>query len=91
METKDQNTAEVFEQIYQNAQLLFEGGLDSEAADEFARIPDYKDAEEKKAECEEKKITSKLDEIYMEADKAAANMNVRSQEKAIKIFEQIPG
>ena len=91
METKDQNTAEVFEQIYQNAQLLFEGGLYSEAADEFARIPDYKDAEEKKAECEEKKITSKLDEIYMEADKAAANMNVRSQEKAIKIFEQIPG
>ena len=79
------------ERIYQNALLLIEGRLYAEAADELARIPDYRDAAQLKAECEEKKVTARLDDIYEEADKAAANMNVRSQEKAIQIFQKIPG
>ena len=83
--------AEEQERIYQNALLLIEGELYGEAADEFARIPDYRDAALKKLECEEKKATARLDDIYEEGDRAAANRNVRSQEKAIRIFERIPG
>ena len=82
---------DVCERIYQNALLLIEGRLYSEAADEFARIPGYKDADTQRLACEEKKVTARLDEIYEEADKAAANRNVRSQEKAIQIFGKIPG
>ena len=91
MEMKDRLTPEACERIYQNALLLIEGRLYAEAADEFARIPDYKDAAERRIECEEKKKTARLDNIYEEADKAAANRNVRSQEKAIQIFEKIRG
>lgn len=90
-ERRAQTTVEEHERIYQNALLLIEGQLYSEAADEFARIPDYKDAARKMAECEEKKATARLDEIYKEADKAAANRNIRSQKKAIRIFEKISG
>ena len=79
------------ERIYQNALLLIEGRLYAEAADELARIPGYKDADKQRLFCEEKKATAHLDRIYEEADKAAANFNVRSQEKAIRIFETIPG
>lgn len=82
---------ETNERIYQNALILMEGRLYAEAAAEFARIPDYKDTAEKKLECEQKAATSHLDDIYAEADKAAANFNVRSQEKAIHLFERIPG
>ena len=82
---------EICERIYQNALLLMEGRLYAEAADELARIPEYKDAAQKRAECEEKKATAGLDEIYEEADRAAANRNVRSQEKAIQLFGRIPG
>lgn len=88
---KDQNTMEVFERIYQNALLLAEGRLYSEAADEFARIPDYKDAAQRKEECRKLAEAERKDAIYAEADKAAGNPNVRSQEKAIKLFETIPG
>ncbi|MBQ6866932.1 MAG: hypothetical protein IJO15_08850 [Clostridia bacterium] len=91
MERREQMTAEDQERIYQNAMLLIEGKLYGEAADEFARIPDYRDAALKKLECEEKKATARLDDIYEEGDRAAANRNVRSQEKAIRIFERIPG
>ena len=79
------------ERIYQNALLLIEGRLYSEAADEFARIPGYRDADSRRRFCEEKKATARLDDIYEEADKAAGNLNVRSQEKAIQIFERISG
>ena len=79
------------ERIYQNALLLIEGRLYAEAADELARIPGYKDADKQRLFCEEKKATAHLDRIYDEAHKAAGNMNVRSQEKAIQIFQKIPG
>ena len=82
---------DICERIYQNALLLIEGRLYSEAADELARIPGYRDADERRLACEQKKATARLDDIYEEADKAAANMNVRSQEKAIQIFQKIPG
>lgn len=91
MEDRAPNNAESCERIYQNALLLFSGRLYSEAADEFARIPDYKDSSEKKLECEKLTEEARLDRIYADADKAAANMNVRSQEKAIKLFKTIPG
>lgn len=91
METRGPSTMEDRERIYQNALLLMEGELYSEAADELARIPAYRDADKKRIECEEKKEAARLDQIYREADKAAANMNVRSQEKAIRIFKTIPG
>lgn len=91
MEQKKIMNAEECERIYQNALMLFEGQLYSEAASDFARIPGYKDADEKKLECENKAVTSRLDDIYAEADKAAANSNVRSQEKAIQIFQTIHG
>ncbi|MBO4562389.1 MAG: hypothetical protein J5772_02120 [Clostridia bacterium] len=91
LEMTEQLTNEECERIYQNAMILMDGGLYSEAADEFARIPDYKDAASLMSECEEKQTASRLDEIYADADKAAANMNVRSQEKAIAIFKTIPG
>ena len=79
------------ERIYQNALLLMEGRLYAEAADELGRIPGYKDADKQRLFCEEKKATAHLDRIYEEAHKAAGNMNVRSQEKAIQIFQKIPG
>ena len=79
------------ERIYQNALLLMEGRLYSEAADEFARVPGYRDADDRRRFCEEKKATAQLDWIYEEADKAAGNRNVRSQEKAIRLFETIIG
>ena len=79
------------ERIYQNALLLIEGRLYAEAADELARIPGYRDADRMKSECEARQDAARLDRIYEEADKAAANFNVRSQEKAIRIFETIPG
>ncbi len=79
------------EQTYQNALLLMEGRLYGEAADELSRIPDYRDADERRRFCEEKKATAHLDRMYEEADKAAGNRNVRSQEKAIRLFERIPG
>ncbi len=91
MEQKTVLTAEECERIYQNALLLIDGGLFSEAYDELSRIPDYKDAAEKMRECEKRKETAKLDTIYAEADKAASNFNVRSQEKAIRTFERIRG
>ena len=79
------------ERIYQNALLLMEGHLYEEAAQELGRIPDYRDAAKLRTECEQKKEAARLDDIYEEADKAAANRNVRSQEKAIRIFERIRG
>ena len=91
METRDQLSMEDRERIYQNALLLIEGRLYGEAADELARIPDYRDAAQLRLQCEEKQEAARLDEIYREADKAAANENVRSQEKAIRIFKTIPG
>lgn len=91
MDAREQMPAEEQERIYQNALLLVEGELYIDAAEEFARIPGYRDADERRIECEEKKATKHLDEIYEEADKAAGNMNVRSQEKAIQIFKRIPG
>ena len=91
MEPTEDKSMDTCERIYQNALLLIEGRLYSEAADELARIPGYRDADQRKAECEEKKVTKRLDDIYEEADKAAANQNVRSQEKAIQIFQRIPG
>ena len=91
MGTDQRMTVEAQERIYQNALLLMEGHLYSEAADELARIPDYRDAAELKRECEAEQETARLDRIYEEADKAAANLNVRSQEKAIRLFKTIPG
>lgn len=91
MDTRERMTAEEREQIYQNALLLIEGELYGEAADELARIPEYRDAARLRTECEAKKATVRLDDIYEEADKAAANRNVRSQEKAIQLFERIAG
>ena len=91
MDTKGPMTIEDRERIYQNALLLIEGDLYGEAADELARIPGYRDADERRIECEKKKATKHLDDIYEEADKAAANGNVRSQEKAIQLFGTIPG
>lgn len=79
------------ERIYQNALLLMEGHLYEEAAQELGRIPDYRDAAKLRTECEQKKEAARLDDIYEEADKAAANRNVRSQEKAIRLFGTIPG
>ena len=89
--TVEQNNMDSCERIYQNALLLIEGRLYAEAADELARIPGYKDADKQRLFCEEKKATAHLDRIYDEAHKAAGNMNVRSQEKAIQIFQKIPG
>lgn len=91
MDAREQMPAEEQERIYQNALLLMEGELYIDAAEEFARIPGYREADQKRIECEEKKTTKHLDDIYEEAHKAAGNMNVRSQEKAIQIFERIPG
>ena len=91
MEQREKERMDEREQIYQNALLLMEGKLFAEAADQFARVPDYRDADRLRAECEAKKATARLDDIYEEADKAAANRNVRSQEKAIRIFERIRG
>ena len=88
---QDNRTIEANERIYRNALLLIEGRLYTEVAAEFARIPDYRDAAKKKLECEQMAVTSHLDDLYAEADKAAANFNVRSQEKAIQIFERIRG
>ncbi|MBR6007397.1 MAG: hypothetical protein IK064_07180, partial [Clostridia bacterium] len=88
---RQETAAEANERIYRNALILYDGRLFTEAAAEFARIPDYKDAAEKKLECEQRALTSHLDDIYADADKAAANFNVRSQEKAIQIFQTIPG
>lgn len=79
------------ERIYQNALLLMEGHLYAEAADELERILGYRDADERRRFCQERKATEKLDRIYEEAHKAAANGNVRSQEKAIQLFETIIG
>ena len=91
MEMKEQRTAEACEQIYQNALRLVDGQLYAEAAGEFARIPDYRDAAQRKTECEQMQEAARKDRIYAEADKAAGNDNVKSQEKAIRIFQTIPG
>ena len=91
MDKRNQNTTEAREELYRSALLLMDGQLYSEAADAFGRISDYKDAAEKKEECKEKAEAARKDAIYAEADKAAANPNVRSQEKAIRIFQTIPG
>ena len=48
---QDNGTIEANERIYRNALLLIEGRLYTEAAAEFARIPDYRDAAKKKLEC----------------------------------------
>jgi hypothetical protein len=91
MVSREHLTAEERERIYQNAITLMEGKLFSEAADELSRIPDYKDAAKRIEECRERSDDSHLDAIYEDADKAAANRNVRSQEKAIRIFSRISG
>lgn len=90
MTTEERNEASS-ERIYQNAMLLIQGKLYSEASDELARIPGYRDADEQKAVCDEKKQNAWKDAVYAEADKAAANANVRSQQKAIAIFQRISG
>ena len=79
------------EQIYQNAMLLASGGLYRDAADAFARIPGYRDAAEQQALNEERFEAAQKDAIYADADRAAANANVKSQQKAIAIFQRIPG
>ena len=91
MEQNGKTTSNSFEEIYQSAQLLVEGGLYSEAAATFDRIPDYKDAAQRKAECLAMAESADKDEIYAAADKAAGNPNVKSQEKAIRLFERIRG
>ena len=91
MDMREQMTPEACERIYQNALLLIEGKLYAEAAEEFARIPGYKDATERQEACLELEETERKDRIYAEADKAAGNENVKSQEKAIRIFKTIPG
>ena len=91
MENTESRTVDRQEEIYRNAENLIEGKLFAEAAAEFARIADYKDASERKLECDRLAEDRRKDEIYAEADRAADNPNVRSQEKAIRIFSSIPG
>lgn len=88
---KGQDTMKSREEIYRSALMLMEGQLFSEAAGAFDSISDYRDAAEKRDTCKEKAEALRKDTIYAEADKAAQNPNVRSQEKAIRIFRTIPG
>ena len=71
------------ERIYQNALILESGGLYQDAANEFARIPDYRDAAQRQILNEERSEAAQKDKIYADGDKAAANPNVKSQQKAI--------
>ena len=91
MENKENRTIDRQEAIYQNAMILIEGELYAEASAELARIPGYRDASERKIECDRLAVDKKKDDIYAEADRAAGNPNVRSLQKAIKIFSTIPG
>ena len=79
------------EAIYENAVILADGRLYREAAAEFGKIPDFRDAQEQKLFCEQKAKDADKDAIYADADKAASNANIRSQEKAIALFQRIPG
>ena len=79
------------ERIYQNALILESGGLYQDAANEFARIPDYRDAAQRQILNEERSEAAQKDKIYADGDKAAANPNVKSQQKAIEYFRRIPG
>ena len=79
------------ERIYQNALILESGGLYQDAANEFARIPDYLDAAQRQILNEERNQAAQKDKIYADGDKAAANPNVKSQQKAIEYFRRIPG
>ena len=49
MEQREKERMDEREQIYQNALLLMEGKLFAEAADQFARVPDYRDADRLRA------------------------------------------
>ena len=49
MDAREQMPAEEQERIYQNALLLIDGDLYAEAADELARIPEYRDAAQKRS------------------------------------------
>ncbi len=91
MERNEPKNIDAREEIYQNAQILIDGGLYTQAADAFARIPGYRDADQRKTACEEKAEEQRKDRIYDEADKAASNPNVKSQQKAIRIFSEISG
>ncbi len=91
MERNEPKNIDAREEIYRNALILIDGGLYTQAADAFARIPGYRDADQRKTACEEKAEEQRKDRIYDEADKAAANPNVKSQQKAIRIFSEISG
>ena len=91
MEQSEDKILDPREKIYRNALRLAEGGLFSEAAAEFDRVSDYRDAAQKKIDCVEKLDASYKDKVYAEADKAAGNANVKSQQKAIRIFQSISG
>ncbi|MBO4562857.1 MAG: hypothetical protein J5772_04515 [Clostridia bacterium] len=79
------------EEIYLNAIRLMQGALYDDAAEEFGRIPDYKDSAERKLECERMSDGARKDRIYAEAQKAALSPIVRGQKKAISLFKTIPG
>ena len=91
METEKNKTVDKREKTYRNALILIEGQLYAEASAEFARIAGYKDASEKKRECDELAENKRKDEIYAEAELAASRSNERSLKKAIGFFSQIPG
>lgn len=79
------------EKIYNNALRLMEGGLYEEAADEFGRIPDYRDSRELREQCLELASDDDKDRIYAAAVKASLSPIVSGQEKAINLFRRIPG
>lgn len=91
METYCPKKIDACEEIYQNALLLMEGKLFTEAAKAFGRVSEYKDASKRKDECDVLAEAARKDAIYFEAEKAASNLNVRSQEKAIRIYNTIAG
>jgi len=60
-----------------------------EAAEAFAKIPGYRDADAQKQECLRLAEEARKDAIYRDAEKKAANRRVESQEAAISIFQTI--
>lgn len=61
-----------------------------EAAQEFASLQTYKDAEEKARMCLQKAQDAHMDSIYNSALSAMNKSTIPALEKAIKIFEDIP-
>lgn len=92
---KDRNETARFTEIYNKAKNMMDGAESERnfkiAADTFATIPGFKDADDLVKQCGEKAEICRKDAIYNSAKYKMIGERVASYEEAINVFQTISG